>query len=298
MVLPRKLPSFPGFTLELIRFACMCANMSYYKMIDFPDDNIIQAFEDNTYCRPCYYVLYHNNSYYIVIRGTSSPKDIQTDANILETRFTVKDEEIYIKDGFFYSARFIYMMTRDLLLEKARGKPIYIIGHSMGGSVATVLNILFSRYKETESLDVYTVAIAPAPSVSKIPHDNWKKIISIVYEGDPVPKMYVMNVVKSNISRLWIDSLIGTVSSKVKILHGVFTGKYDYHALHKPNSVSVVEELTGYIFYIHEKTNKTRFRDFFLTPKDMINQGVYNFNFFKRHSNDNYCEELNHVTEF
>lgn len=154
--------------------------------------------------RPAYFIVrdVERKTIVLSVRGTWSPRDVLTDlcavaqeyeiyqGNITETKKGFKTKkggrkQNFAHQGMVQSAREIAQMTNATIQAEMRQRPgfqIVIVGHSLGGGIASVLG---SMWRET--FPNMTVIAYGCPCVGPIgtePTSN-EHIISIVAEGDP-----------------------------------------------------------------------------------------------------------------
>lgn len=135
---------------------------------------------------PEYYVYQKDDALYIIILSTDSFEDIITDITFNET--TNKYGTFHL--GFYNSAINIYNSIQKYI--KNFNGTIYFVGHSLGGSVSSVLHVITS--KDYPKKNLMTIAFAPAPAISSnIINDYKNKIFSFVNENDIVPLISTFN---------------------------------------------------------------------------------------------------------
>ena len=101
----------------------------------------------------------------------------------------------YVHSGFYHSAQAIFNNDTLISLIEQSDLPLYIVGHSLGGSVSTILHVMFS--KKYPNKDINTITFNPAPSMdnSKIePYES--KVATIRHQNDFVSKLSIYNVLK------------------------------------------------------------------------------------------------------
>ena len=292
-----KYPSqIPGLTIALIQFASILAESSYHSMqsrdlkFPFKHSEIVFAFENVSKYRPAFYILDHDNNIFVVVRGTNSVQDIMTDITLFEEKVSFDTETCYIHSGFFKSARFIYMMIRDFILENYSNRNIYLVGHSLGGSTSTILQLFFAYQNMTKHLTVSTFAFAPAPSLSKIPSLVRNRIMSFVYNKDPVPRLSTDNTISKPLS-FFVECFNKYSGARFTYSFANLIYSRDTGA-QKP--ISMVKALQGFVYLIPEELKSKKIYAHLTTGVDLGN-AFNKFFYLRDHSIVKYKNALKNL---
>jgi hypothetical protein len=141
--------------------------------------------------KPCFYVVYdeQRNALVVAIRGTFSLHDIMTD---------LSGEYVPFMNGFAHSG-FLQaaLWIRDHYFDKLRewmevysAKSIFIVGHSLGAAIGSILLVLIRDAMKNHELDFECMAFlyATPPSMSfEVSEPFMPYMYSCINEHDPVP---------------------------------------------------------------------------------------------------------------
>ena len=105
-----------------------------------------------------YLVTRGQGALYIIIRGTSGASDIETS---LDTELTPFRQLGFAHEGYLDVAGHIYAEVKPLV--QTTDLPVIITGHSLGGSVALLLGLMFTD----DGLPVSNLNFAPVPVVDQ-----------------------------------------------------------------------------------------------------------------------------------
>jgi hypothetical protein len=144
--------------------------------------------------KPCFYVCYDEatESIVLAIRGTLGIADALTDLNAEYSPFMGGSAH----EGSLHSALWIrghYSKQLKKWIKQHKAKALYLVGHSLGGSVATILLMLIrDEFKEKFGKDfeiqVYGYASPPCLSYNLI--DEYKPdVYTFINEYDIIPKI-------------------------------------------------------------------------------------------------------------
>ena len=129
------------------KFILQCAKLSNYSYSDLNDfshkiknDNI--KYDDLVLLneKGCQaYILNTKNEIFVIIKGSSEIDDFLTNLKF----FNKKDKIIKarIHEGFKQYADNIFIQLKKYLKQNSKNKEIYLIGHSLGGSIAKILSL-------------------------------------------------------------------------------------------------------------------------------------------------------------
>lgn len=208
-----------------------------------PNSTTISNGSDN---KPDCVVVRENDEVWVVARGTETIMDMLTDltwitsTHKMESELTLGDEfefpiGVFVKAKYIFNRLISYLGNEDNNLDTSSSRScnisttlshrknirrVYFVGHSLGGSLATVLHIMFSvtqrhsfsnipseAYSIGAPLLFYAtpgvMATCPSGLVAKTTHN-------LVSQLDPVPRLlgshplptYVKNIAAGRISRL------------------------------------------------------------------------------------------------
>ena len=151
------------------------------------EENIVLCCPNSAPFEPAFCVALDEAKKRIVlaIRGTQNFYDAVTDIQISPSEF----RSGYVHGGFMKAADYVYKSTIDILKELKRTHEDYairIVGHSLGGGVAT----LFTLKAASELPGLRTVVFGAPPCVSKNLVPETKKYITAFVNGnDIVPRL-------------------------------------------------------------------------------------------------------------
>lgn len=138
------------------------ANEGTLDMTKLIDKNDIILKENIFYCNKVLCSVYEdkNNNIWIIIRGTASHDEIKNDMEISQKKYStdVKYNKIKCHTGFLKIYNNIKPELMKILNNKKKINNIYCYGHSLGGSVISLLSLdLYDFLKnKSESLIIFT----------------------------------------------------------------------------------------------------------------------------------------------
>ena len=144
--------------------------------------------------KPCFYICYDEtrNAIHICIRGTFNLQDVFTDINCEFAPFMGGTAH----KGILHSALWIrdnYLDKIKLWIREHNASALHLSGHSLGGSVSSVLLMLIRQEIISEmavGFQCKSYSFAPAPCVSPDLIENFQPFIdSYVNKHDPVPTL-------------------------------------------------------------------------------------------------------------
>ena len=179
-----------GFNHSLLMLTLRLSAAMYIKgQLEQEPVEILYYSKNNYRHFPVFAICRKNDSLFIVVRGSSSEVDWETNFNFTQTYHTVMDSNISFHAGFYYSAYNILSVIEDIFEE--HDGPIYFTGHSLGASVASCLCALaISQYPDK---DFNAIAFGAAPSMGPLPFAISSKIVSVIMSSDIVPTLSVAN---------------------------------------------------------------------------------------------------------
>ena len=146
--------------------------------------------------RPCFYIAddVAHKAIRFVIRGTMNASDVLLD--LLYQYHPWKDS--YVHFGIMKAAKWCFDNLGDYLIAESNArkyKKLFVVGHSLGGAVASLFTIMMSEVHPTFSIEC--IAFGPPPTIS-LPlasaYDNLIKVF--IYENDLVPSLCFGSVVQ------------------------------------------------------------------------------------------------------
>ena len=253
-------PTIPGFGVALLRRAMDFANRAYEGAASFSEFKIIAQYKENSLFHPAYFVFESDSSLYVVVRGSHSTEDWQTNFEYKEKTVNFGEDSMKVHGGFYESAKNIYSEIKDKI-KKYKGN-IYITGHSLGGCVSIPLGLMIMTEKETKELKSYVIAFAPAPVVEFIPRALLKRIVTVANDKDIVCRLSIPcchNLIRALIPKSGVPKALLKSALKLTLKHmqehKETFGDTLYHAA--MNSINkIVEDLANYHNdrgYVHVK---------------------------------------------
>ncbi|KAK6090779.1 hypothetical protein P3W45_000024 [Vairimorpha bombi] len=148
--------------------------------VQFADENI-----------PEHIIFYEKEMNRLVVsfKGTSTSDEALKDLNCRYTKFY----EGYAHKGIKHMAyAFVKNKTKELfeMAENCKTKNILFTGHSLGGSLAVMVHLIYERQEISKLFNIVTIAFSAAPTVSyniaNMPHKN---LYVLNYGNDFVPRL-------------------------------------------------------------------------------------------------------------
>ena len=179
-----------GFNMMFLLHATTLAADSYKRM-DKYKDQIIYKHEETGISTPVFYVLKDTDSLVVLIQGSECQDDWRTNLDFTE----ITDEfGFHYHGGFYNAAKFVLSEVKQFI-EEYDGT-IYIIGHSYGGAVTSILHVLASRMFPGK--DINSVAYDPAPAMETAAlQDYGSKLATISFNHDIVSSLSILNVMNT-----------------------------------------------------------------------------------------------------
>ena len=159
-----------------------------------------------------FYRIENEDIIVLVFRGTSNTDNFLTDINGVDEEFLNKG--VFVHRGFYSISK---KVDKKVALNKK--KTIYLVGHSLGGSVA--LLYAATLYEKGYNVNVYTFGMPPAgdqkfvQKYKKIHHERYFHVF------DPVPMLHTPTLStisrQLNLKAFWNDKRsIGDLISSIK----------------------------------------------------------------------------------
>jgi len=183
----------PGYSLLLIKRCMTYCKNSYSGESAFQGGEMKFVGTQHGVCIPIFFEYEYNNDLYFIVRGTSDDVDFATDCAYSEELVNFGKYQIYCHGGFYKSAKYIYDIVKPHI-DAFKGRNIYFVGHSMGGSISTILGLMFLSDPLYADKQMGIICVAPAPSVSEFPEEYNEKLINIVNEHDLIPEFSVISI--------------------------------------------------------------------------------------------------------
>eukprot|EP00917_Polyrhabdina_sp_WS-2016_P032141 GHVP01068555.1.p1 GENE.GHVP01068555.1~~GHVP01068555.1.p1 ORF type:complete len:533 (-),score=112.09 GHVP01068555.1:755-2353(-) len=195
------------------------------------EDIFILNLEERGIYKPKY-IVYRDkklNGIVISIRGTLDGKDMLTDLSYEYEDF----KDGYAHKGILKSAKWVYndiSTVIPILCKQEEIKKLYIVGHSLGGGVASLLTVMMAEdiTEELEDVSINCFTFGSAPSMSKnISDRHLHRIESFIFRSDIVPCLSygsilelweILIIIGESISFLSIFKKIGEGSVRDMIL--------------------------------------------------------------------------------
>lgn len=203
----------PQLEVEFIRKSMSLADSAYSG--DFETGEVVFSCEINEKYKPKFYCLEESDDLYVVIRGSKSKVDWLTDFDCQEVKHEIDGSYIYFHNGFYNAANYILSKV-DHFLNKEY-KTIYFVGHSYAAAVSSVLCVLTKTQNKFKNKKIFTMAFAPAPSMSRCPSTVSDCIFAFINRNDIVPHMSLYNLL--NTVRIYDTNCDLYVNSCKKILN-------------------------------------------------------------------------------
>ncbi|KAH0786341.1 putative lipase containing protein [Histomonas meleagridis] len=192
-----------NFSIDLLKRVLTMCKDGYYFIGKIKPEQCLQSRTKSSKYKPVYYIFEERNALFIIIRGSQSISDAYTDLDIDE--FTNLQGHSF-HSGFYRAAYDIFEESYDIV---STHDLIYVSGHSLGGSVATVLHYFLCTTFPNK--DINTIAYDPAPSVADNVFDDHmqSKLATIIYRHEIVSSLSCSNV-HSRIK--WADPILSRLN--------------------------------------------------------------------------------------
>jgi len=198
------------------------ANKAYSGKSAF-GNQLIKYSTNNKKYHPNYFVVGSEETLFVVVRGSGSDADWQTNFDYHETAQKFGSDSIYCHTGFYKSAENIFNEIKDTIKTNTY-KQVIVTGHSLGGAVTQVLGLMIMTNEATKDLVTYAIPFAPAPALQYIPKAYYKRIASIVNNDDIVTKLCIpclYNMVKglipaSGVPKIFLKAALKTSLKAIK----------------------------------------------------------------------------------
>jgi pimeloyl-ACP methyl ester carboxylesterase len=205
-------PSLSQF--QMIRACCLLARQTYlkrHKRKFLPElgEVVFDQHKSKKYWVP-FFIMNSAmlNRIFVACRGTYSLSDFIVDIQGAPLPWT----DGFVHAGVLKTAQNMYRVLRSFISSLSQNfgrRPVTIVGHSLGGSVASLLCEMFAM--DFPEMDVTSVVFAPAASVTQ---NLWVRSLErcncFVADGDFVPFMSLYNFESLPPGTLpsWIDSIV------------------------------------------------------------------------------------------
>ena len=185
--------NIPGYSLLLLKRCLDFCQCSYNGEDTFKGGNMLFKGTQHDVFVPIYYGYQYGKDLYLIIRGTVDDIDFETDCSYRQLKTQIGTHEIYTHGGFLKGADYILEQTKSLLESYTDGN-IYITGHSMGASMATILGLKLLSDSAFAGKQIGILAFAPAPCVSEVPAEYLDKLVNIVNDKDLIPEFSAASI--------------------------------------------------------------------------------------------------------
>lgn len=158
--------------------------------LDIENENLlVVSMNDNEVPHHIIFLENFTNRLVVSFKGTSSSDEILKDLNCRYTKFY----EGYTHTGMKHLAcLFVEKHTEDLkkFAQAYHAKEILFTGHSLGGSIASLLYIIYTKQNLLQDFNITTLAFSPTPIVSyNLLENSYKNLYIINYGNDCVPRL-------------------------------------------------------------------------------------------------------------
>jgi len=177
------------------------------------------------------YIFKYKNILYIVFRGTSSFKDVLIDMQMCFEN--IINPTIKVHSGFYKQYFSIYKKIIDYIdFYKYNIDIINVLGHSLGGGIATIASSLIANSYYNKVVNCYVFG---CPRV-----------------GNKNFKIFFNKVVKNHYNYCFYNDIIGMIPLNYKYLHIA-----NYNKICKNKEIVYIENIKWYkrIFYLLNNTN-------------------------------------------
>jgi hypothetical protein len=179
--------SITGWSPSLVKLAMALSISAYSGDFSRFNGTLLYSQRDSAFEQPVFYVYKLDSNLWIVNRGASDVFDVLTCAEFNETTTSLGTFHL----GIYHAAQFTLEKSRSYI-EEFEG-PIYFTGHSYGGTVAPLLQVL--TLAEMPNKDLNAIGFAPMPHMDDDTSTLHKdKIASFVNNADIVPTLSVANL--------------------------------------------------------------------------------------------------------
>lgn len=165
--------------------------------LDIPDHFLVSV-SIGTTTNPDHIIFYDSIQKRLVLsfKGTSTSDETLHD---LDCEYTTFYEGLTHKGIKKLAMKFIENKTEEIifLLGVFETKELLITGHSLGGSLATLVSIIFSRENILKGCLVTTISFSAAPVVSNnLAKESYNNLFTVNYGNDPIPRLSYGSVVE------------------------------------------------------------------------------------------------------
>jgi len=218
-----------NFGLGLVRFCMSLALAQQSQDFSSLPGKIIYNRTTASLHEPVFHIYEQDGVRYIINRGSTDACDFVADGEMVEMNTTYGT----FHTGFYKSAEYVYKYSLPYI--KGFTGPVYFVGHSMGGAVSTILQIMYAT--DIPNQDFNTIAFAPVPAADTALNATFAdKIISFANDQDIVPTLSIPNMYNllkkrdpliDHSPRDAIIALFKDIMSVVEITHALDQELYD-----------------------------------------------------------------------
>ncbi|KAG6593056.1 Sn1-specific diacylglycerol lipase beta, partial [Cucurbita argyrosperma subsp. sororia] len=196
------------------------------------EPNILKFIKDSSVMRPGYYIGVDTRKKLVIfgIRGTHSVYDLITDIT------TSSDEEVTLEGysthfGTSESARWFLDHEIEMIrrcLKKYQGFRLRLVGHSLGGAIASLLAVMLRKKSNKElgfSPDIVSaIGFATPPCVSrKLAESCADYVTTVVMQDDIIPRLSLASLTKLRVEILQTDWTSVIEEQDWKNIYGLLT---------------------------------------------------------------------------
>ncbi|OQS54854.1 hypothetical protein EHP00_208 [Ecytonucleospora hepatopenaei] len=136
------------------------------------------------------------NEVVLAFKGTSTFDEVTNDIDIDYVNF--KNINLFTSNGFAsYTTNFLKKDLPLVLIHLEKYKKVTVVGHSLGGAIASLVNVFFIEKKicKDQELKCYTFGSAPSIGEDYAKKHEITNQLNLIYELDIVPQMHQGSVI-------------------------------------------------------------------------------------------------------
>ena len=298
-----------NFTIPMLQLAMQMVEFTFNGSYEYFGGELVAYNMTTDIEAPVYYVLKRSDALFILSRGSVDWNDYATDLEFSE----VTNEYGTYHAGFFNASRYVYNNAKKWIQEATT--PIYIIGHSYGASVATVLTTIAMHDNPTK--DINCIAFAPVPSMSVETNATYGHKMVVLYDNhDIFPTLSVPNVYERvkwafvvKLPEEQVINVIKAIIAGIEVLADPWSQAI-YNALY--NSIPKLVELLfeydakkdlkirycpGTVYHVYFNKEVKKLTDNIMDAQSELNAMSIHFSAFTDHYPSNYWKAVHLIDE-